>query len=398
MSKNLKIGTLCSGYDSQCIAMDMLVNLYCGQLKYELLFWAEIDKYCIQAHNALYPQWADRNIGDITKVDWDKIPEVDILFYSTPCTDISNVGLRKGMERDSQTRSSIIWEIITCTKTLRPSIMIMENVKAITNKRNKESFEVFQKEITTLGYKNYTYIMNAKDYNVPQNRERFFMVSIHENLYITPEQPQKFPLYRTMGSILEDNVPDKYNLSEKMVAYLIRKIEKSIEKNRGFIWAPKTGEDIANCLTAHTAHDVTDNTIRIKQIGNLLDDKNYKNPTRGRIYDTAGIAPTLTTCNGGGVEVKIYQRSRGFNKGNIHDIHPTITTSHCQQNNIAIINDHFRRLTPREYFRLMDVPEEYIDKIQAAGISDTQQYKMAGNSIVVACLYHLLQSIFNPIL
>lgn len=396
MSKNLKIGTLCSGYDSQCIAMDRLVNLYCGQLKYELLFWAEIDKYCIQAHNALYPQWADRNIGDITKVDWDKIPYVDILFYSTPCTDISNVGLRKGMERDSQTRSSIIWEIITCAKTVSPSIMIMENVKAITNKRNKEAFEQYKNELTKLGYINYTFVMNAKDFNVPQNRERCFMVSIHENLYITPEQPQKFPLYRTMESILEDNVSEKYNLSDKMVAYLLRKTEKSIEKNRGFIWAPKTGEDIANCLTAHTAHDVTDNTIRIRQIGNIIDAK-FRNPQRGRFYQTEqSLSPTLH--NGQKQYTYIYQRSRGFNKGNIHNIHPTITTSHCQQNNIAIINDHFRRLTPREYFRLMDVPEEYIDKIQAAGISDTQQYKMAGNSIVVACLYHLLQSIFNPII
>lgn len=394
--KNLKIGTLCSGYDSQCIAMDRLVNLYCGQLKYELLFWAEIDKYCIQAHNALYPQWSDRNIGDITKVDWDKIPEVDILFYSTPCTDISNVGLRKGMEKESQTRSSLIWEIITCTKTLRPSIMIMENVKAITNKRNKEAFEQYKNELTKLGYINYTFVMNAKDYNVPQNRERVFMVSILECLYIFPDPPKKYPLYRTMESILEDNVPDKYNLSEKMVAYLLRKTEKSIEKNRGFIWAPKTGEDIANCLTAHTAHDVTDNTIRIRQIGNIIDAK-FRNPQRGRFYQTEqSLSPTLH--NGQKQYTYIYQRSRGYNKGNIHDIHPTITTSHCQQNNIAIINDHFRRLTPREYFRLMDVPEDYIDKIQAAGISDTQQYKMAGNSIVVACLYHLLQSIFNPII
>ena len=394
--KNLKIGTICSGYDSQCIAMDRLVDHYCGQLKYELLFWAEIDKYCIQAHNALYPQWADRNIGDITKVDWDNLPYVDVLFYSTPCTDISNVGLRKGMERNSQTRSSIIWEIITCAKTVRPSIMIMENVKAITNKRNKEAFEQYKNELTKLGYINYTFVMNAKDYNVPQNRDRVFMLSILEYLYIFPETPKKFPLYRTMESILEDNVTEKYNLSEKMVAYLIRKTEKSIEKNRGFIWVPKTGEDIANCLTAHTAHDVTDNTIRIRQIGNIIDAK-FRNPQRGRFYQTEqSLSPTLH--NGQKQYTYIYQRSRGFNKGNILDIHPTITTSSCEHNNIAIINDHFRRLTPREYFRLMDVPEDYIDKIQAAGISDTQQYKMAGNSIVVACLYHLLQSIFNQII
>lgn len=352
--KNLKIGTICSGYDSQCIAMDRLVDHYCGQLKYELLFWAEIDKYCIQAHNALYPQWADRNIGDITKVDWDNLPYVDVLFYSTPCSDISNVGLRKGMERNSQTRSSIIWEIITCAKTVRPSIMIMENVKAITNKRNKEAFEQYKNELTKLGYINYTFVMNAKDYNVPQNRDRVFMLSILEYLYIFPETPKKFPLYRTMESILEDNVTEKYNLSEKMVAYLIR------------------------------------------QIGNIIDAK-FRNPQRGRFYQTEqSLSPTLH--NGQKQYTYIYQRSRGFNKGNILDIHPTITTSSCEHNNIAIINDHFRRLTPREYFRLMDVTEDYIDKIQAAGISDTQQYKMAGNSIVVACLYHLLQSIFNQII
>lgn len=346
MSYTIKIGTLCSGYDSQCIAMDKIVKLYMGRVQYELLFWAEIDKYCIQAHNALYQQWADRNIGDITKVDWDKIPMVDILFYSTPCTDISNIGMRKGMGKDSQTRSSLIWEIENAANVLKPTIMVMENVKAITNKRNIEQFKKFQKVLEDIGYTNHVVNMNAKDYQVPQNRERVFMVSIYHNIIdFTPPKP--FKLLRTLDHILEKNVSPKYNLSPKMVKYLLRKKQKNIDSGRGFKWEPKNGNDIANCLITRSMHDVSDNTICIKQIGNLLDDKNP----------------------------------------------PTIKTNSCEHNNIAIVNNHFRRLTPREYFRLMDVPEDYIDKIQAAGLSDTQQYKMAGNSIVVACLYHLLQSI-----
>lgn len=351
----LTVGTLCSGYDSQCMALDRIKNSLkwsFPNFEYDLLFWAEIDRYAIKAHNAVYHQYKERNIGDITQVDWHKVPKVEMLFYTTPCTDISNAGMRKGMAKDSNTRSSLIWEVERAAEILRPKIMVMENVKDITNKRNIEHFNRFKQILSGLGYTNHVVLMNAKDYMVPQNRERVFMVSIHQSVNIDFQPPKPYYYHRLLFDVLENNVDKKYLLTQKQQ----KRLEKIVDSIR-------LDFSLQN---------------KVKQIANIVNTGNFSNPQRGRIYDSWGIAPTLNTLSGGGLAVKIYHSGK------------------YDGTKISVKN--FRTLTPREYFRLMDVPEEYIDKIQAAGISDTQQYKMAGNSIVVACLYHLLQSIFNPII
>lgn len=87
-----------SGYDSQCMALDKLKEMH-PEFDYELVGWAEIDKYAIQAHNAVYPQWEDRNYGDVSKIDWSKVPDFDLLTYSSPCQDFSNAGLQRGGAR-----------------------------------------------------------------------------------------------------------------------------------------------------------------------------------------------------------------------------------------------------------------------------------------------------------
>lgn len=93
--EKLRVFTAFSGYDSQCLALDRLKSNY-PSFDYELVGWAEIDKYAIQAHNALYPQWADRNYGDISKIDWSQVPDFDLFTYSSPCQDFSNAGLQRG--------------------------------------------------------------------------------------------------------------------------------------------------------------------------------------------------------------------------------------------------------------------------------------------------------------
>ena len=133
---------------------------------------------------------------------------------------------------------------------------------------------------------------------------------------------------------------------------------------------------------------------RVIQLGNLISESNYRNPHRGRIYSVEGIAPCLNCNEGGQREVKILQRAHGFAKGAIYDICPTITTSKWQDNNFAIIEYWIRKLTPRECFRLMDVPEHNIDRIITSGISNSQLYKLAGNSIVVACLKQIFYKMF----
>lgn len=128
----IRVCTLCSGYDSQMMALRRIEGLDA-----DLVYWSDIDENAIKAHNAIFPEYADRNLGDMTKVDWTKCEDFDLLTYSTPCVDISVAGLQKGLEKDSDTRSSIIWSVENCIKEKHPKILVMENVKNITGKKFK---------------------------------------------------------------------------------------------------------------------------------------------------------------------------------------------------------------------------------------------------------------------
>ena len=162
----IKVCTTFSGYDSQCLALK-----YAG-IPFDLVAWSEIDKYAIAAHNALFPEYADRNLGDITKVDWNTVPDFDLLTYSSPCQDISNAGMQRGLEKGSGTRSSLLWEVEKAIEAKRPIYLLMENVKALVGKKFKADFEAWLKTLESYGYQNFWKVLNAKDYDVPQNRER----------------------------------------------------------------------------------------------------------------------------------------------------------------------------------------------------------------------------------
>jgi len=176
----LRVVTLCSGYDSQCLALNRLKQHY-PDFDYELIAWSEFDpeskrpldqQPAVIAHNALFPQWADRNLGDMTKIDWVQVPDFDLLFYSIPCTDISAAGLQMGFAEGSGTRSSIIWDVRDAIKIKRPKYACLENVKAMVSQKFLPMFNLWQTELERLGYANFAKVLNAKDYGVPQNRER----------------------------------------------------------------------------------------------------------------------------------------------------------------------------------------------------------------------------------
>lgn len=136
--------------------------------------------------------------------------------------------------------------------------------------------------------------------------------------------------------------------------------------------------------------------FHIRQVySDRCDKGNGLEPTAIRGYDPTGISPTITTKSGGDLEPKILMRGRGFNKGGEADIPGTITGSAWEQNNLLDYAGCIRRLTPRECLRLMDVSDGDIDKIQAAGISDTQQYKLAGNSIVKAPMMGIFRNMLK---
>lgn len=224
----LRVVTLCSGYDSQCLALDRIKRDY-PEFDYELVAWSEFDpetpktplekQPAVIAHNALFPQWADRNLGDMTKIDWEKVDDFDMLFYSTPCQSISQAGLQHGFVEGSGTRSSIIWNVRDAVKIKRPRYLCLENVRAMVSKKFVGVFNLWQRELERLGYANFAQVLNAKDYGVPQNRERIFLVSIRIDGLLEPHFsfPKAFKLEKKLKDVLEEKVDEKYYLSDKLI-------------------------------------------------------------------------------------------------------------------------------------------------------------------------------------
>ena len=252
----LRVVTLCSGYDSQCIAFDMLKERY-PEFSYELKAWAEFDpeskrplneQPAVVAHNLLFPQWADRNRGDMTKCSWDdlKDAEIDFLTYSTPCQSISQAGKREGIKKDSGTRSAVLWFTEHAVEVMRPKILLQENVRALINQVNMADFREWCQLLEKHGYVNFLApsfpiawakekrekktvpgILNAKHYGVAQNRERVYMISIRKDILgdTQYEFPRPFELQTCIADILEENVSEKFFLKPDSVIKFLSKNE-----------------------------------------------------------------------------------------------------------------------------------------------------------------------------
>lgn len=250
----LRVMTLASGYDSQCLALERLKGDF-PEFNYDLVAWAEFDpeskkeikqQPAVIAHNALFPQYADRNWGDITQIDWDKVPDFDLLFASTPCQDISNAGLQRGFDEGSRTRSSIIWCVHDCVRKKKPKFICMENVSAILSKKFFPTLKLWLDELERMGYKNFMppkfetpwagqkftkeWCLNSKDYGIAQNRLRWFCVSIMrtddepEPIY---HFPKPFPLTSCLADVLDEDVDEKYFLSDEMLArFCVKSVEQ----------------------------------------------------------------------------------------------------------------------------------------------------------------------------
>ena len=253
----LRLASLCSGYESQGIALRRLREIY-PDFDFKLVVWAEFDpetpetplekQPAVIAHNALFPECVELNYGDITKINWNELPDFDLLTYSTPCQSISQAGLQHGFAEGSGTRSSIIWNVRDCVKAKRPKYMMLENVKAMVCEKYVDLFNVWQIELEKLGYKNFAKVLNAKDYGlpspVPQNRERIFLISIRiddedpEPRFFFPKQ---MPLKKCLADVLEHDVDEKYFLSDEMLA---RFCEKSLEEEGVGSVSPEEIDDV----------------------------------------------------------------------------------------------------------------------------------------------------------
>lgn len=377
----LKVFEAFAGYGSQAMALSRIRENY-PQFDYEVVGISEIDKYALQAYQAVHGHCP--NYGDISKIDWNTVPDFDLLTYSFPCTDISIAGQQKGLSKARGTRSSLLWECQRAIEIKRPKYLLMENVAALLSQKFLPDFKEWRNILGEYGYSSFTQILDATQFGVPQHRERTFMVSILGDCQY--HFPAPFKLTKRLKDVLEPVVDEKYYLSDKVIsgfdAHLGRMQERvtcimeAIEEPKALSYTrDKDGSvtdrhlnDVYN--TIHTSTGGGGNTDcyiaepRIMQAGNLYPDTdNFKNRTMGRVYSADGISPTINCCGGGDREPKI-------------------------------IATRIRKLTPRECFRLMDVSEPNIDKLLNAGISNSQLYKLAGNSIVCSTIYHVLRKIF----
>lgn len=223
----LRVVTLCSGYDSQCLALKYLKDKHPG-FEFDLVAWSEIEPSAIVAHSLLLPEYRDRNLGDMRKIDWGKVPDFDLLTYSTPCQDVSLAGLRRGITEGSGTRSSLLWYTRNAIITKKPRFLLMENVKGLISEKTRPAFLAWLRELEGYGYSNFHKVLNAKNYGIPQNRERIFVISIlktEDNPNPTYTFPSPIPLERTVEDLVEENVPDKYYISKKMLEKFINQAD-----------------------------------------------------------------------------------------------------------------------------------------------------------------------------
>lgn len=384
--QKIKVIELFAGVGSQAMALRNI------GIDYEIIGISEIDKFAYKSYEAIHGKV--KNFGDITKIN--KLPYCDLLTYSFPCQDLSIAGQQKGISKD--TRSGLLLEVERLLLKAKengtlPKYLLLENVKNLVGKKFIKDFERWLSFLNNLGYYSNWEVLNAKDYGIPQNRERVFVISSLENMHYKFPKPSE--LKSKMKDLLEEKVDDKYYLSEK---YL--KCFSDMKNRNGFTRGERFNpRKLENCntafaITTRAGARATDNYII--QLGNLKNTESFGgNPQTGRVYSPDGISPCLNTMQGGGLEPKILQKAHGFNKGGIKEnIVPALTKSSWQENNFLSDNMRIRKLTPLECWRLMGFRDMDYYAAKSVGISDAQLYKQAGNSIVVTVLEAIFRNLF----
>ena len=427
-----------SGIGCQAMALKRITQ------DYELVGFSEIDKYAIQSYRAIHGEV--KNYGDITKME--SIPSCDIFTYSFPCTDLSKAGKQAGLGKE--TRSGLVYEVLRLLKATedKPKVLIMENVVDLVQVNFVKQFNEIQYELEKLGYRNYNEVLNAKDYGIPQNRERVFMVSILGDY--SYEFPEKVKLKLRLKDLLEANVSEKYYLSGKQLSQI--QAWKSYQNPLDNILGNESVSPTITTRVAETdAGGISASMILLKEpcvdvVGNYMP-SGHKNadiinpqgiaPTvmenhgtvnavlekigqlpgyesNGRIYDEKGLSPTINTMGGGNREPKIAipeDNAQGYSLAGdgdgVYINRPEqkrgcvqkgmIQTIKCDGQDIGVVTNNLRirKLTERECWRLMGISDSDFDKAQASGVSRSQLYKQAGNGICVPVFEAILRGLIQ---
>lgn len=388
ITKPIRLIELFAGIGAQAKALKNL------QVPFEHHRVIEIDRHAINSYNAVFG--TDFDVTDITKVKAEDLGIRDtesyeyVLTYSFPCQDLSKAGSHKGMKKGSGTRSGLLWEVERILKECEtlPQILLMENVPDVMGKNNIQDFHQWLYALEKMGYSNYAQCLNAKNYGIPQSRNRAFMVSIHGDYFY--RFPKKMKLQLRLKDMLEEQVSHSYYLNADQLRRVLcgkYRIEKQFSDIDGI------------CFTLTTK--------QTKIIGNLSDDekKHYPcvlygdRPSSTGQFD--GILVQENTKKGFAVAKDgdgIYIDRPFQKRGVVQDgMIPTLKTS-CRD--LAVVSKekktgafYVRYLTPLECWRLMGFSDE--DYLKAASVTSASQlYKQAGNSIVV----NVLEAIFSQLL
>lgn len=389
---------------------------------HECIGFCEIDKFARASYKAIHDTKGEIELHDITAVSDEsirRIGRVDIICGGFPCQAFSIVGNRRGFE---DTRGSLFFEIARFASILRPKYLLLENVKGLLNHDGGATFETILGALDELGYNVEWQILNSKDFGVPQNRERVFVIG-----HLRGECTRRvFPLSKSCqqaNSIKKqysNTITTRYGNSQGAGAYIVESKSQKVRSignihpsgngMNGEVYesaglAPTLttnkgeGQKIAIPVLTPDCTDKRQNGCRCKsneepmftlttqdKHGILIAGKLPGNHDQNsRVYDTNGLAPTLSTMQGGGQEPKIIQRGHGYNQGGEHDIAPTLTRNSYQENNYLSDGFRIRKLTPRECWRLQGFPDWAFDKAQEVN-SNSQLYKQAGNSVTVSVI------------
>lgn len=298
---------------------------------YELVNYCEIDEWASKSYSQIHNVSEDLNLWDVTTIDTNKLPkDIDLLTHGSPCQDFSIAGDQEGGDKDSGTRSSLMWETVRIIEDIKPKIIIWENVKNVLNPKHIHNLEAYIKSLNELGYNSCYQVLCAKDYGMPQNRERLFCVSIRKDI---DHGKFKFPNPVKLDKVIKDFITDFDSP---------RKVNKTLLPYFADEWKREYNSP-SGCIKVFDGE--------CQGIFN----SDYTNK---RIYSMYGVCPTIT-CN---------------NSINISELKGKLNTI--------------------ESWRLMGFTDEDYNKASATGIPEGQLKKQAGNSIVVNVAQAILRQIF----
>jgi len=382
----IRVFTVFSGYDSQMLALKRLQKRY-PNIEFKLVGWCEIDKDAITVHNCLFPEAEDKHYKDVTQIDWETVSDFDLLTLSSCCQDVSKAGKMLGMKEGSGTRSSLLWYCRQAIEKKKPKYIFFENVKNMVNNGFYADFISWKRTVDRMGYVSTHKVICAGDFDVPQNRERVYMISVRIDVKPTPFRfPEIIESKRTINDLLERNVEEKYYFPSDQVATLLSKLNKDNHE-----LSTKVGTDSQGTLKKQIATPTTKNGsiptlmasgYHAATVRYFWSTGHYPKPGVLEVWEAKNekfITEIKITANG---EEKVANNNQQL-------ILTTIS-------NLAV-NKYLRlrRLTPRECFRFMGVDNHDIDIMLQSGVPEAQLYKQAGNSIVVDVMYHIFKELFN---